>query len=465
VRTTAWVRPAARLQSVRARVTAAASVVITAAVVLGVLLMYLLQMNSVRRTLDDQLRTYAAVLQQSFPDGRWPATLPTSNLDPNAEAQVVAADGTVLAASRNLVGLPPIFLLPPGFTTPVRQKAADGIVPNDVRVVGVRTTVAGRPVTIITGTPTDLLTEVANEFARHLLIGLPIILLLSALAVWLIVGRALRPVEQIRHAVTDITSADLSRRVPDPGTPDEIGRLALTMNEMLTRLEQSAQRQRRFVADASHELRSPLAAIRTTLEVGLAHPEVAPWPRIAGRAADQSIRLEGLIENLLRLAQADEGDGAVPDVRVDVGALLREITGAGPPRDAALELQVTGSPAVDGDAESLGRLFRNIIDNALRHASSVVRVTAVSSADGVEVAVADDGPGIPQAERERVFDRFVRLDSSRDRSTGSSGLGLAIAREITLAHHGEITIGDSATGGARVLIRLPASAKTSESVR
>ena len=444
-----------RRWTLRARVTAAAAVVITAAVVLGVLVMYLLQMNSVRRTIDSQLRTYGVVIQQTYPGGNWPATLPVSGLDPNAEAQVVAADGTVLAASRNLVGLAPVFLLPPGSTTPVRQKAADGVVPDEVRVVGRRTTVAGRPVTIITGTPTDLLDQVRSEFVRHLLIGLPVILILSALAVWLIVGRALRPVERIRGAVTEITSADLSRRVPDPGTPDEIGRLARTMNEMLGRLEQSAQRQRRFVADASHELRSPLAAIRTTLEVGLAHPERAPWPTIAGRAADQSIRLEGLIESLLQLARADEGEVPVPGLRVDVGGLLGDITGSRPARAVAVELEVSGSLEVDGDAESLSRLFRNIIDNAVRHAASAVRVTAVGTGPGLEVAVADDGPGIPAAERERVFDRFVRLDSSRDRSTGSTGLGLAIAREIALAHRGDITIADSPAGGARVVVRLP----------
>jgi signal transduction histidine kinase len=446
-----------RLRTLRAQVTVLASVGITAAIVLVVLLMYLLQMHSVRRTIDSQLRTYATEIEQAAQTSGWPATLAPSSLDPNAEAQVLAADGSVLAASRNLVGLPAVFALPPGGAVPVRQKAADGVVPSEVRVVAMRATVAGQPVTIITGTPTDLLAQVSAEFARHLLIGLPIILALAAAAVWLVVGRALSPVEKIRHAVTDITSADLSRRVPDPGTPDEIGRLALTMNEMLARLEQSAQRQRRFVADASHELRSPLAAIRTTLEVGLAHPDRAPWPTIAGRAAEQSIRLEGLIENLLLLARADEGHGIeASDQRVDIDRLLRDIAVA-TTSGVALEVKTAGTPVVSGNAESLSRLFRNIIDNALRHAAGKVQVTAETVDTAVRVEVADDGPGIPAEERERVFDRFVRLDGSRNRNTGSSGLGLAIAREITTAHHGRITIGDNPSGGARVVISLPSA--------
>src|SRR3984893_4366204 len=292
--------------SLRTRVTAVASLAITVAVVLGVLVMYLLQMQSVHRPIDSQLRTYAAQIAQSAPTGNWPRPLAASSLDPDAEAQVLGPGGRVLAATRTLVGLPPVYTLPAGSGTPVRQKAADGVIPNDIHIVAVRSTVAGRPVTIITTTSPGLLSQVNSEFLRHLLWGLPVILILAAGTVWLVVGRALRPVERIRHAVTDITSADLSQRVPEPGTSDEIGHLAHTMNDMLTRLDEAAQKQRRFVADASHELRSPLAAIRTTLEVGLAHPDRAPWPTIAERAAQQSLRLEELIQQLLLLARADE---------------------------------------------------------------------------------------------------------------------------------------------------------------
>jgi signal transduction histidine kinase len=453
IRLPARFRP--RRSTLRTRVTVVASLAITAAVVLGLLLMYLLQMSAVRRTVDGQLRTYATQIAQSAATGRWPTPLPQSSLDSNAEAQVLAPDGRVLAATRTLVGLPAVYRLPADSDAPVRQKAADGVIPGEVRVVGLRTTVDGRSVAIITGTSTGLLNQVNSEFVRHLLIGLPIILVLAAAAVWLVVGRALRPVERIRHAVTDITSADLSQRVPEPGTADEIGHLAHTMNDMLTRLDDAAQRQRRFVADASHELRSPLAAIRTTLDVGLAHPDRAPWPTIAERAAQQSTRLEGLIQQLLLLAKADEQQLSAQQQQVDVGALLRDVVADAPAHHLDIDLDTAPGVETVGNPDHLQRLFRNIFDNAVRYAHRRVLITARSIVDGVRVEIDDDGPGIPPADRDRVFNRFVRLDRSRERSTGTTGLGLAIAHEIAVAHHGHIAIADNPTGGARVVVTLP----------
>ncbi len=246
--------------TLRTRVTALASLGITAAIVGGLLLLYQLQASSVRATIDDQLRTYATEVAQSAPDGQWSGPLPASTLDANAEAQVITADGQVLAATRTLTGLPAIYQLPAGATSPVRQVAAEGVVPTDIRVIAQRFTVAGQQVTIVTGTGTALLETVDTEFLRLLLLGLPLILLLSAFAVWIVVGRSIGPVDRIRHAVEAITADDLSRRVPEPQTIDEIGQLARTMNAMLRRLDDSARTQRRFVADASHELRWPRSA-------------------------------------------------------------------------------------------------------------------------------------------------------------------------------------------------------------
>jgi len=454
-------RPTARRLwpgTVRSRVTIVAGLALTAAVTLGIVVMYLLQVDSARRTVDSQLRTYATQIEQlAAADGTLPKALPASSLDAAAEAQVLAPDGRVLAATRTLTGLPAVYTLPTGATGPVRQKAADGVVAGEVVAYGEHTTVGGRPVSIIATSPTTTREQINETFARLLLIGLPTLLLLACATVWLVVGRALRPVEQIRRTVTDITdisAADLTRRVPEPGTDDEIGHLAQTMNAMLARLEDAAGRQRRFVADASHELRSPLTAIRANLEVGLAHPERAPWPAIAERAVKQATRLEDLISELLMLARTDAGQAAARQQPVELAPLLAEIKAATSAPAVAVELDVPPGLAVTGNPAELSRVFRNVVENAARYARTVVRVSASATGERVTVRVADDGPGIPAAERERVFGRFVRLDASREQVSGSSGLGLAIVKELVEAHRGTVTIEGAEGGGALVLITL-----------
>lgn len=444
-----------RRRTLRVRVTIIASLVMTAAVVAGIALLYLLQIQTVHRTLDSQLQAYVLEIVAASPNGKWPAFLPASNIDGNAQAQVISGEGRVLAATRALAGVAPVFALPADTSTPIRLKAADGVIPGDVRVVGVRRTVAGQQVTVIAGTSTSLLTNLRSAFTSDLLLGFPLILLTAGLGVWLIVGRALRPVDRIRNAVTDITSADLSQRVPDPGTADEIGDLAHTMNDMLSRLENSAHRQRRFVADASHELRSPLAAIRTTLEVGLAHPDRAPWPAIAERATEQSTRLEDLLEQLLLLARADERTLTDQQHCVDLGALLTSLLAGTAAHGINVDVSLSADAATLGNPAHLTRLFRNIIDNAVRHATSTIQVTSAGDDNDLVVEIADDGPGIPEQDRDRIFDRFVRLDTSRERGTGTTGLGLAIAREIATAHRGSITVVGNHPRGARFVVRLP----------
>ncbi|WP_172592209.1 sensor histidine kinase [Subtercola boreus] len=421
--------------------------------------MFVVQTNSVRQNLSGGLGEYATQIERGATGNGWTTPLARSTFDAVYEAQVLAADGSVLASTASLAGQPAVYSLPDGTDQPLRLPAASGIVPDSAIVVGTRATVNGEPVVIITGTDTGILDLVTSEFGRVLLIGMPIILVLSIVAVWLIVGRALRPVEQIRRSVNDITSDDLSRRVPEPMVGDEIGQLALTMNRMLTRLEVSALKQRQFVADASHELRSPLAAIRTTLEVGIAHPDSAPWPVIAARAAEQSIRLETLLQQLLVLAKADEGELGARGERVDIAELIARIVAS--TRVGALTVTVAVTPglAARGNAQDLDRLVRNIVDNAVRYASTTVAISACPVADTAVIEIVDDGPGIPAAERERVFERFVRLDSSRNRSKGNSGLGLSIAAEIAHAHGGQVHITESLTTGAHFVVVLPAATR------
>jgi signal transduction histidine kinase len=446
--------------TVRARVTAVAGLALTAAVVLGLVVMYWLQLKSADSTIEGQLRTYAAQIEQSAASWYGSRTLPASVLVPADQAQVLAPNGTVLAGyPRNLAHLPALYTLAPGSTTAIRQPVADRVgLASDLWVYGERVTADGHPVTIITISGTYLRSQINQTFARLLIIGVPVLLVLAGGTVWLVTGRALRPVEQIRAAVTAITSADLSQRVPEPGTADEIGRLARTMNDMLARLDDSAARQRRFVADASHELRSPLTAIRTGLEVGLSHPDRAPWPEIARRAVRQSQRLEQLIAQLLVLAKADAAQLAARRQPVDLAALLAGLRDATPAPGISIGLSVPPGTTTAGNSEDLSRMFRNLLDNAVRYARHrvliTVRITGAGGPDGVVVEIADDGPGIPAEERERVFGRFVRLDASREQASGSAGLGLAIAREIAAAHGATIVLTETPGGGTRAVVTM-----------
>ena len=250
----------------------------------------------------------------------------------------------------------------------------------------------------------------------------------------------------------------------EPGTDDEIGRLARTMNDMLARLDDSAARQHRFVADASHELRSPLTAIRTGLEVGLSHPDRAPWPEIARRAEWQSRRLEQLIAELLVLARADAGQLAACRQPVDLARLLTDLRAATPAPGISIDLSVPPGTATAGNPEDLSRMFRNLLDNAVRYARHRVAITAAGP-DGVVVEIADDGPGIPAEERERVFGRFVRLDASRGHASRSAGLGLAIAREIAAAHGATIVLTEAPGGGTRAVVTMGGTARARGPVR
>ena len=289
-----------------------------------------------------------------------------------------------------------------------------------------------------------------------LLIGLPLVLLLVGGTTWGVATRALAPVERIRREVEQITGDQLDRRVPEPRSRDEIHRLALTMNAMLGRLEDSRGRQQEFVADASHELRSPLASMRQAAEVARAHPGALPEGELADAVLEESARMQRLVEQLLLLTRADEGGvtRALHDVDLDDLALseARRVGRSG------LEVDTSGVGAgrVRGDRTSLAQAVRNLVDNAARHADDVMAVGVRECRDSVELVVEDDGPGIPEDQRQRVFERFVRLDEARARDAGGSGLGLAIVKEIVAAHGGTVEVSTSGLGGARLVVRLPA---------
>ncbi|MET4638000.1 HAMP domain-containing sensor histidine kinase [Mycetocola sp. 2940] len=373
--------------------------------------------------------------------------------DDEAFFQVVDGAGTVVAASENATGIGTIRAPTDEATTLPLPGESDEFL-----------TVAATSgdLSIVTGRSIAAVGETIATVTRLLAVALPVLLLFVALTTWFVVGRALRPVERMRREVDDVTSANLHRRVADPGSRDEIGRLATTMNRMLDRLDASQKTQRRFISDASHELKSPLASMRQYAEVAQAHPDRVGVGELSDVVLDEGARLERLVQGMLVLAKADENALAASRTAVDLDDLV--LTEARRLKDTTALMIDTGSvgPArVLGDVGLLGQALRNLADNAARHAAGSVRFE-LSETDGqVLLAVSDDGNGIPDGDRERVFERFVRLDEARARESGGSGLGLSIVREIVLAHGGSVVATASGLGGARFEVRMPASDSTS----
>jgi signal transduction histidine kinase len=276
-----------------------------------------------------------------------------------------------------------------------------------------------------------------------------------ALILWLSVGRALRPVEVMRDEADSITAAQLRRRLAVPPGSDEIPRLARTLNAMLDRIDEGQRLQRQFVSDASHELRSPLTVIRQAAEVARAHPARVGVEALADDVLAESDRLEQLVGALLLLARMEDGDsGDVEVIDLD-DIVLTEVSRTRERWPATIDAHAVGAGRTRGSAVLLGQVVRNLLDNAGRHATSVITVSLAEHGDEVVLEVGDDGTGIPVADRSRVFERFVRLDESRARDDGGSGLGLAIVRKIVDTSHGTVEIEDAPAGGARFVVRLP----------
>jgi signal transduction histidine kinase len=309
-------------------------------------------------------------------------------------------------------------------------------------------------ITLISERSLEEVDETIESISDALLVGVPALVLLLGALTWFMAGRALRPVEAIRAEAAAITGSTIHRRVPVPATRDEVAALATTMNGMLDRLEDAASRQRRFVSDASHELRSPVASIRTQLEVGLRRPD-ADWPRIAERVLAEDARLEEAVADLVELARLDE-DAPVTDLaEVDLDEIVLEECRR--TRRLRVDTAAVSGGRVRGRRDALTRVVRNLIDNAARHAETRVAVALRTDGSVVELVVEDDGPGIAPEDRDRVFERFTRLDEGRARDAGGMGLGLAVVRATVERHGGTVAVGDAEPHGARFVVRLPAA--------
>ena len=448
---------------VRARSTAAAVAVVALALLAGAaLLLNLLQRNLIDEVQQSGSDRAQEVAQQVSDHG-----LQGLGVDLQAQAveghavQVVDPSGHVVASSSPLAAAGPVSALRPapgteqhgdlGRTGLLRGRGGAFVVARGVQHGGVT-------YTVLVTTSVRAERETMRTVLSLLLVGAPLLLALAGVATWVLVSRSLRPVERIRSRVATIGGTRLDERVPVPPSGDEIARLARTMNEMLDRLQQAQVAQRRFVSDASHELRSPLATLTATLDVAAADRTGTAWRDLSGVMSAEATRMGRLVEDLLLLARSDDaglalrrGDVDLDDLVADEAHRLRSHPASG------VEVRAHVTPVrVEGDGPRLGQILRNLADNAVRHARGQVELGVREDGDDAVLWVEDDGPGVPEADRVRVFDRFVRLDDSRERASGGSGLGLAIVRELVRLHGGSVAVVEaSRLGGARFEVRLP----------
>jgi signal transduction histidine kinase len=376
------------------------------------------------------------------------------------KAQVIDADDRVVAVSAGVDRLTPMLYADElrGMTTgSVREVPGNRVdLEGSARVVLVTAGTPTHPVRVLVARSTNDLDQGVHILVVTLLVAFPLLVALLAVVLRRVLGAAMQPVEALRAGADEITGGTRAGRLPVPESRDEIHRLAVTLNGMLHRLDAARVRQRAFVADAAHELRSPLTNMRTELEVAQRLPDT-DWTALSADLLTDVDRLSRLVDDLLLLARSDDGTSRAPAAvaeEVDLAALAGDVASRYP--DVKVDLPAEPM-LVDGEPDALGRVVANLIDNAVRHARSQVRVTVADDGGGWRrVTVTDDGPGIPAADRHRVFDRFTRLDDARARDAGGSGLGLAIVRELVRRHGGTVTLGD-AEPGLRADVRLPVS--------
>ncbi len=446
---------------------------VAAALVIGGSLLYAVLTGSLTRSVQDVAAASAKQVALLVDAGRLPDPLPVSGA---LVVQVLDGQRRVVAASVTADRLTALV------TDDDRRRALDGeqvVVPGHRSGLAGRLQVAaveagpptgtGRTYTVVAAAPTADIEQSAATLRTLLIWIFPLLLAVLAVIAWRVIGAALAPVEALRRGAERIDEASSdAERLPVPPTRDEVSALAKTLNAMLDRITTARRKQRAFVADAAHELRSPLASMRTQLDVAAHLGEGGTLPADLLPDVD---RLAALVDDLLLLARADDSGAATRQLRpssdIDVAALVLEVAARYP--NARVPVRVApglGSRRLHSKArpDDLARALGNLVDNAVRHARASVVLDATAVGHRLELSVTDDGHGIPVAERDRVFDRFTRLDEARDRDSGGSGLGLAITRALVLRNGGTIRLEDAAPrgndesgAGLRAVISLPLS--------
>lgn len=438
---------AERRASLRRRVVAAATAVVAVALIIGSLAFIALFRWSLLDGARLLAESDASAIANRIEEAGVAELTEAETADDDRLLQLIDSDGSVIASSE--------------VAETVRVSAPDDwstVTVDDEPYLVVAEEVDDSGTTLLVGVDIEDVDQSLASVVPLVLGAIPVLIGLVGAVTWAVVGRALRPVESLRQEVESISSTSLGTRVAEPPTGDEIQRLAATMNGMLERLDSSQRRQAQFVSDASHELRSPLASLRQFAEVAGSYPGQVTAEELAAAIQDEGGRLESIVRAMLLLARADEGGLESTRREVDVDDLLRS-EAARLRASTTLTVDIAGIAAtrVIANHELLAQVVRNLVDNAARHAHGRVALTASEAGTDVVVTIEDDGDGIQEQDRDRVFERFVRLDEARARESGGSGLGLAIVREIVRQHGGTVRFVDGALGGACVEMRIPAA--------
>ena len=446
-----------RLGSVRLRLTLLATALVAIALIVSGVWLVTVQERLLTQGIDESLSQRADNISGEIAAGGFGTQLPSEGDPEDSFLQLLDANGRVIAASSNVSALAAV-------TSPIASGSNDvfSTVPSipvsdsAFRLLTQTVHSSHGNTTLVVAKNLDDVQESVAILTKSLTRSIPIGLLLLAIVVWWLTGRVLAPVEGIRAEVSSIEGAVLHRRVPVPETNDEIARLARTMNEMLERIEKATDQQRQFVADASHELRSPLARIRATLEVGMHHPSTTDAQIAYRELLSDASQLQQLLDDLLFLARSESSALDRPDTVVDLDDLVLEHSRLMKIRARVhVDTSGVGAARVQGDPRQLTRAIHNLANNAERHSATTVYFE-VGEAEGIStIVVADDGPGIPVEQREAVFERFARLDEARSRDDGGSGLGLAIVRDIAIRHGGCVRVEARNGGGARFVLTVP----------
>ena len=443
--------------TVRARVTAFATLILTVALVVGAVIANRLLVRALIDDVDASLENRLDQVIALTTAGRLTAVLVPTGQDP-AQLQVIDPDGRVIAATPGLAPGARLDVIDRPQAGREERATVDGSriggkAGDDYRLIARTITGGQQSVTIYAVTSLATATRAESHLRLGMALGLPLVIALAAWLIWFVTGRALAPVDQMRAEVDQIQATDLTRRVSPAGGGSEIDRLGATLNHMLERLQDAADRQHLFAASASHELRSPLSAIRTELEVGLAYPDRADWPTVAGDALVEIDRLETLARDLRTLTAARSTTGGEP---CDLWTVVTdEIAHRQPARGVRYVTAGTGA-RVAIDPTSATQIVRNLFDNAERHAASMISVRLTTDSGTVTLTVANDGAPIPADMRERIFEPFTRLDEARSVDGGGSGLGLAIARTVIVAAGGALVALDD-DAGATFQATVPAA--------